>query len=78
MEINGFPIRGIISGCGAPTERLSGFVDNFLRPGMQGLDTFLQDTKHTLQFIEQINDDIDDGKITLNGVALVSLDVERM
>ena len=75
LETNGFPIRGIISGRGAPTERLSGFVDHFLQPGMQGLETFLKDTKYTLQVIEEINDDIEDGKITLDGVALVSLDV---
>ena len=33
----GFPIRGIVSGIGAPTEMLSGFVDYFLQPGMQNL-----------------------------------------
>ena len=38
LENNGFPLRGIISGNGAPTERLAGFVDLFLQPGMEGLD----------------------------------------
>jgi hypothetical protein len=31
---HGFPIRGIVSGIKTPTERLSGFVDYFLQPGM--------------------------------------------
>ena len=36
------------------------------------------DTKHTLQVIEDINGKIDDDEITLDGVAVVSLDVESM
>ena len=40
---------------------------------MQGLETFLKDTKHTLQVIEEINDDIEDGKITdpVKGATLI-------
>ena len=75
---NGFPIRGIVSGIKTPTERLSGFVDYFLQPGMQSLKTFLKDGKHTLKVIEEINDQIKSGEISLEGVALVSLDVEAM
>ena len=75
---NGFPIRGIVSGIGTPTERLSGFVDYFLQPGMQSLETFLKDGKHTVKIIEEINDQIKSGDISLEGVALVSLDVEAM
>ena len=45
---------------------------------MQNLESFLQDTKHTLQIIENINEEVKDGKISLNGVAVVSLDVENM
>ena len=67
-----------MSGCGAPTERLSGFVDHHLQAGMQSLSTFLKDTKHTLQIIEEINDKIDGGEVSLEGVALVSLDVDSM
>ena len=67
-----------MSGCGAPTERLSGFVDHFLQPGMQNLDTFLKDTKHTLQIIEGINDKIYGGEVSLEGVGLVTLDVDSM
>ena len=75
---NGFPIRGIVSGIGTPTERLSGFVDYFLQPGMQNLDTFLKNGKHTLKVIEEINDQIEAEDLNMEGVALVSLDVEAM
>ena len=78
LSENGFPIRGIVSGIGTPTERLSGFVDFFLQPGMKQLDSFLKDGKHTLQIIEETNDKIRAGELSLDGVALVSLDVEAM
>jgi hypothetical protein len=78
LEDNGFPIRGIVSGRGAPTERLSGFVDHHLQAGMQNFATFLKDSKHTLQIIEQINDKIGAGEVSLEGVGLVSLDVDSM
>ena len=78
LDENGFPIRGIVSGRGAPTERLSGFVDYHLQSGMKNLDTFLQDTKHTLQIIQEVNDKVDAGELSLEGVALVSLDVDSM
>ena len=78
LENNGFPLRGIVSGCGAPTERLSSFVDHHLQEGMTKIDSFLQDTKHTLQVIEELNEKVEQGDINLEGVALVSLDVENM
>ena len=78
LDENGFPIRGIVSGRGAPTERLSGFVDYHLQSGMKNLDTFLQDTKYTLQIIQDVNDKVDAGELSLEGVALVSLDVDSM
>ena len=67
-----------MSCCGAPTERLSGFVDHFLQDGMRNLESFLEDTKDTLQIIENLNDKIDGGEIDMEGVALVSLDVDSM
>ena len=73
-----FPIRGIISGRGGPTERLAGLIDHFLQPGMQQLDTFLKDTKHTLQLIEDTNGQIERGEFSLDGVALVTMDIENM
>ena len=42
----GFPIRGLISGRASPTERLAGFVEHFLQPGVASLPSFLKDTKH--------------------------------
>ena len=78
IQDNGFPLRGIIAGQGGPLERLGGFVDHFLQPGMKQLPSFLQDTKHTLQILEEINEKIDSGDFSLDGVALVTLDVESM
>ena len=78
LDLNGHPLRGIISGRGGPTERLASFVNYFLQPGMKDLPSFLQDTKHTLQIIEEINQSIESGELSLEGVALVSLDVESM
>jgi hypothetical protein len=78
LEERGFPLRGNVSSCGAPTERLSGLVDHFLQDGMRNLDSFLEDTKHTLQIIEELNEKIDLGEIDMEGVALVSLDVDSM
>ena len=74
----GFPIRGIISGRGAPSERLAGFVDYFLQPRMKSLPSFLQDTKQTLKVIEQINERIERGEFSLDGVGLVTMDLEKM
>ena len=67
---NGLPIRGIISGYGSPTERLAGYVDCILQPGMKSLPSFLKDTIHTLQLIEETNDKISSGDISLEGVGL--------
>jgi hypothetical protein len=78
LQDNGFPVRGIISGHCSPTERLSGFIDHFLQPSMKALDTFLKNTKHTLQIISQLNDKIDSGELSLDAVSLVSLDVNKM
>ena len=78
LENNGYPLRGIISGQGGPLERLGGFVDHFLQPGMKQLPSFLQDTKHTLQIIEEINQKVENEEVSLDGVAIVTLDVESM
>ena len=78
LQDHGYPLRGIISGRGGPTERLASFVDYFLQPGMKQLPSFLQDTKHVLQLIEKINQHVENGEASLTGVALVTLDVESM
>ena len=38
----------------------------------------MQDTKHTLQIISQLNEKIENGELSLDGVSLVSLDVNKM
>ena len=68
----GFPIRGIVSGKGSPTERLAGFTEHFLQPGMANLPSFLKDTKHVLQIVEEINEKIDNGEVSLDGVGLIT------
>ena len=78
LDERGFPIRGIISGRGGPSERLAGFVDHFLQPRMKSLPSFLQDTKQTLQIIEQINERIEKGEVSLDGVGLATMDLEKM
>ena len=78
LHDNGYPLRGIISGKGGPTERLASFVDFFLQPGMKQLPSFLQNTKHVLQIVDELNCKIDKAEFSLEGVALVTLDVEAM
>jgi hypothetical protein len=78
LDDNGFPLRGIISGCGSPTERISGFVDHHLQDGMKSLESYLKDTKDTMKVIEELNDKVDEGELSLEGVALVSLDIVNM
>ena len=78
IESGTLPVRGIISAIKSPLERLGGFVDYFLKPGMQDLPTFIQDTKHVLQIIEELNTQIDKGEVSLDGVGLVALDIESM
>ena len=72
------PLRGIISARSSPLERLAGLVDYFLKPGMENLPTFLQDTKHVLLEVDDFNKRIERGEVSLEGVALVSLDIESM
>ena len=45
---------------------------------MKQLPSFLQDTKHVLQIIDDINQNIEQEKVSLDGVALVTLYVESM
>ena len=73
-----FPIEGNYFWNGGPTERLVWFIDHFLQPSMKELGSFLKDTKHTLQLIEQINEKIDRGEITLDGVSFVRFYVVKM
>ena len=49
------PIRPVISGCGPVTERLSHFVDFYLKPHVSELDSYVKDSKHLMRKIECIN-----------------------
>ena len=42
------------------------------------LPSLIQDTKHTLQIIKCINEKVEKGEVSLDGVAIVTLDVESM
>jgi hypothetical protein len=48
------PGRPIISGNGCPTENISQFVDHFLNPPNSKLRSFVKDTTHFLQILEDI------------------------
>ncbi len=52
----GIPGRPIISGCGSPTEKLSIYLDYYLRPIVEKSDSFIKDTTHFLQTLFSIND----------------------
>ena len=78
MEANGYPVRGIISCRGSPTERLGGFDDHFLQSCIRNLPSFMNDTKHALQLIEEINEKVDKNELSLDGVGLATLDLVQM
>ena len=45
---------------------------------MTELPSYVRDTKHVLQIIEDINEKIEKGEVSLDKVALITLDVEQM
>ena len=65
------PGRPIISANGAPTEKISQFVDHFLNPPTQKLRSFVKDTTHFLQILDNI------GILPPNCI-LVTLDVSSL
>ena len=50
------PARPIVNGIGSITENISKFVDHHTRPLVQELPTFLEDTRHFLNMIEDVNE----------------------
>ena len=62
--------RPIISGCERLTERISSFVDNLLQPIAKAQKSYVKDTTHFINFIENT-------KVTENTV-LVSMDVTSL
>ncbi len=50
------PCRPIVSGNNSPSERISAFVDWFLKPIVPIIPSFIKDTTHFLQLIEGLGD----------------------
>ena len=65
------PGRPIISANGCPTEKISRFVDHFLNPTCKYLRSFVQDTTHFLQLINNL------GLLPMNCL-LVTMDVSSL
>ena len=49
------PGRPIVSGCACPTVEISRFLDIHLRPLVETLPSYIQDTTHFLSHIQEIN-----------------------
>ena len=47
------PGRPIVSGCSGPTEKLSKLVDHWLQPVVTQLPSYVKDTTHFLQIVEE-------------------------
>ena len=65
------PGRPIVSGNGCPTERISQFVDYFLKPIVQNTTSYIKDTTHFLSILR------DTGRLPDNTL-LVTLDVSSL
>ena len=68
MHKQGNPGRPIVSSNSHPTERISQFVDHHLKPLVQTTQTFIKDTTHSLNNLEQL------GQLPSNAL-LVTIDV---
>ena len=67
----GNPDRPILSSNGHPTERISEFVDNQLKPLVQTLPSYIKDTTHFLLQLQNL------GPLPENAI-LVTLDVSSL
>ncbi|KAJ8046105.1 hypothetical protein HOLleu_09287 [Holothuria leucospilota] len=67
-------IRPVISGIGSPIERLSEFLDFFINPEVQKLDSFIKDSKDMVKVIEGVNEK---GPLPPS-TALFTIDVKAM
>ena len=68
----GIPGRPILSGCGSPTEKLSSYLDHYLRPIVEESASYIKDTTHFLQQIFEIHTSIPPNSW------LVTLDVKSL
>lgn len=69
------PLRLITSCCGTAIERLSELTEFYLKPLAQGLPSFIKDTTHLLQKIQEVNNTL--GPLPADAL-LVSWDVVSM
>ena len=49
------PGRPIVSACSCPTEHISEYLDAVQQPLVQSLPTYIKDSTHALNLIEDIN-----------------------
>ena len=49
------PGRPIVSACSCPTEHISEYLDAVQQPLVQSLSTYVKDSTHALNLIEDIN-----------------------
>ena len=66
------PGRPIISGCGSPTEKLSKYLDYYLKPIVKTIPSYIKDSKHFLQLIMSNKANFP------NGAILATLDVKSL
>ena len=72
-----YPGRYITSGCGSPTERLSSWIEYFLKPLMSKLPYRLEDTSHFLRDLKEFNSRRHEQENPTK-VSLASWDIESM
>ena len=68
----GVPGRPVVSGCDAPTENMSRYIDFFLQPLVSKIPSYVRDTKHFLQTI------LGTKQRYPKGTLLITLDVKRL
>lgn len=65
------PGRPIIAGMGSLIEKISVFVDSFLKPRVQSLPSFVQDSQDMIKILQSVS-------LPQNPTLLVTLDVESL
>ena len=53
-HLSDVPGRRVISNCGTPTERVSEFLDFYLKPIMRNCNSYIRDSSHFLEKIKNI------------------------
>ena len=71
LHKEGIPGLPIISGCNSPTEKLSQYLDFYLKPIVRNIPSYIKDTTHFLQVV------LDQKEIPDNTI-LVTLDVKSL